>query len=80
MDGRAANLRLRKVKRKRHRRDLVGLSAASTAKVFVGVDWGQIAPQLGAKAGKVPFEKCKVLLPVKVSKISTTASLLSLLF
>ncbi|XP_074734317.1 uncharacterized protein LOC141947257 [Strix uralensis] len=70
----AANLRLRKVKRKRHRRELASLSAASTAKVFVGVDWGQIAAQLGAKAGKVPFEKCKVLLPRVAKKRSTPAS------
>lgn len=42
------------------------LSATSTVKVFFGVDWGKTAPQSRAKAGKVPFKKCKLLFSTKV--------------
>lgn len=38
--------------RTRDNREPVRLSTTSTAKVFFGMDWGEIAPQFGAKAGK----------------------------
>ena len=44
----------------------MSLSATSTVKVFFGVDWDKIAPEFGAKAGKVHFKKCKLLLSTEV--------------